>query len=450
MTSGLGSISITGSALLGGTASKIDTDALINALMSAKSIPQKQLQLQVQNQAKTISAYQGINSTMAGITSAASSLMDTTGWSATKATSSSASVVASSTSTAPMGTSTFDVTALATAQVSTVAADASGNVIDFSTNPTLTLTVAGTDHVISLTSGSATDVAKAVNDANVGVRAAVINVDNPAMPGSTMQVLQLSSAKTGAANTFGSAQLPSMSTLVAAQDAQITVGNPAAGGYTISSATNTFTDAMPGVTFTVSKLETGVTVSVASDTAKVANLVQSLVSAVNSAKLGIGTYTGKGAQLQGDSMVTSLNQDMSYVFSSATATGKSLSEYGIELTKEGVVSFDASVFTTAYNADPAGTMQTISDAVGTPLKAIADAASAPITGTLTQAITSLNNRNADLNTQIATWSDRLDNERTQLTLKYTAMQTALAKLQSQGDWLTSMFKSMDSSSQKSS
>jgi flagellar capping protein FliD len=94
-------------------------------------------------------------------------------------------------------------------------------------------------------------------------------------------------------------------------------------------------------------------------------------------------------------------------------------------------------------------MQAISDAVGAPLKTIADAASAPITGTLSQAITSLNNRTVDLNDQIATWSERLDSERTQLTLKYTAMQTALAKLQSTGDWLTSMFKSMDTSSKNS-
>lgn len=447
MTSGLGNISVSGSTLLssmGGVAGKIDTDALITALMNAKAIPQQQLQSQAQQQAQVTTAYQGINSTLTQLGNAADNLMDTTGWSATKASSSSTSVAASSVSTAPVGSSTFNVTQLASTQVSTVAADSSGNVVDFGTTPSLTLTVGGQAHSVALTSGSAADVAKAINDAKIGVQASTITVDDPNNVGQTMTVLQLTGGQTGAANSFTATGLSQpMTNLVSAGDAKISVGTIGSGGYTVSSATNTFTDAIPGVTFTVSKVESGVTVSIGSDTDKISGLVQSLVNAANSVKLGIGTYTGKGQLLQGDSMVNSINESMSTVFSSATASGKSLTNYGIELTQEGVVSFDPTAFATAYAADPTGTMQAISDAVGSPLKQIATDASAPITGSLSQAVTAGANHSADLNSQIATWSDRLNDMRTQLTVKYTAMQSALMKLQSQGDWLTSMFKSME-------
>lgn len=454
MTSALGSIQISG--LLGGTAGKIDTDALVSALMAAKSMPKQQLQLQVANQQKVTQAYQGLNTTMQAITTAASKALDTDSWSATKATSSSSTVVATSSSTAAVGASTFDVTSLAKAQVSTAKAVGGDWVTDYTQGIDITI---GKDddgndivHHLDLDSASVEDIAKAVNNAGIGVRAAVINVDDGA--GGTTQVLQFSSAKTGTDNKFSVTGLTQAvtgaagdaSTITAAQNAQITVGNPAAGGYTISSQTNTFTDAMPGVTFTVSKVETGVTVSVASDTSQVAGVVDAMVSAVNSARLAVDNYAGKGGVLQGDSTARSLVQDMSFVFSSATASGKSLTEYGIDMSKDGLLSFDQDVFATAYAADPNGTMQAIADAVATPLKNISEASSAPVTGTISQLITSGTDRVTDLNGQIDSMTERLNKTEEQLRLKYIAMQTSLAKLQSQGDWLTSMFKSMQTSS----
>jgi flagellar hook-associated protein 2 len=450
MSSALGSIQING--LLGGTAGKIDTDALVNALMAAKSMPKQQLQLQVANQQKITQAYQGLNTTMQAISAAATKAIDTASWTATQATSSSSAVIAASTSTAANGSTTFTVNALAAAQVSTVKADpATGNwITDYTAGIDITIGVDASNnpivHHIDLASGSVTDIAQAVNDAGIGVRAAVVNTD-------TGQVLQLSSAKTGVANGFSVAGLAQPAQQVtAAQDARVSVGDPAAGGYTISSATNTFTDAMPGVTFTVgaAALNQSVTISVSSDAPKIASMVGALVDSVNSAKLAIGTYTGKGAVLQGYSDVVGLSQDLSSIFSSATPNGKSLSDYGIDLTKDGVVTFDSDVFSAAYSADPNGTMQAISDAVTMPLKTIADAASAPVTGTISQTITSGNDRMTDLNGQIDAMTDRLNKTEEQLRLKYIAMQTALAKLQSTGDWLTSMFKSMDASNQKSS
>ena len=117
----------------------------------------------------------------------------------------------------------------------------------------INVTVGSTTTNVALTSGSASDVASAINAANLGVRASVVATDSG-------NVLQLSSAQTGTANAFSVSGFEiSEQNLVAAQNAQITVGDPSAGGYTVSSSSNTFTGFIPGVIFSVAGLASNVT-----------------------------------------------------------------------------------------------------------------------------------------------------------------------------------------------
>jgi flagellar hook-associated protein 2 len=430
------------SGLLGGNAGKIDTDALIKALMQAKTVPQDQLKDQLKAQQNITSNYQELNSRLQSLADAAGTVADADSWSVTKAASSNPAVVASSTAAAGAGASTFTVTALAAAQVSTVAADANGDVV---TNPTagIDLTVGGTAHHIDVDSASAADVATAIDKADIGVRAAVINVDDGS--GGTTPILQLSAARTGTDNAFSADGFDSAAnTIVDAADARISVGGDADGAYTISSQSNTFTDAMPGVTFSVSAgaLDQNVTISVSDDVDTISSQVKAMVDAANSVKGGIGKVTGKGGVLQGHSDIRSIGMDLGSAISMGTAEGKSLTEYGIDMDNKGVISFDAATFASAYAADAKGTMAAVSGSLAASFCDTARTASAPITGSLSQTITAAKGHADDLSTQIDKWNDRLDRIHDRLVTKYTAMQTALAKLQSQGDWLTSMFKSM--------
>lgn len=435
MSTATGSISMSG--LLGGNAGKIDTDALIDALMQAKAIPQNQLKDKLAAQQKVTNAYQQLNSMLQSLTKAAQAVTDVDFGSATAATSSSAGVIASSTTGAATGSSTFTVTQLAAAQVSTVAVDADGTVADPAAG--IDITVGSTTTHLDLASGNAADVAGAINAADgLGVRAAVINTDQG-------QVLQLTSLKTGTENAFTAAGFSSATQdLVAAQDAQIQVGTVGSGGYTISSATNTFTDAMPGVTFSVGAEALGqqVTVTVSSDVDAISRTVKAMVDAANSAKSAISTATGKGGILQGHSDIRSIGMDLASAISMGTADGKSLTDYGVDMDRNGVITFDAAQFAAAYAADAKGTVDAIAGSLGASFKQTAESASAPVTGTLTQTIASAQDRADSINDDIDSWNERLDKMHDQLVIKYTAMQTALAKLQSQGDWLTSMFKSM--------
>src|SRR5690349_9793353 len=181
-----GSISVSG--LLGGTAGQIDTTSLISQLMAAQAVPQNQLKDQLATVTNQLSAYQGINSKMTAVHTAAQALTDVTAWNATTATSTSSAVVATSSATASVGSTTFSVTKLARAQVTTIAADSTGTVVSVPSAGIRVTDASGSVHNIALTSGTATDVAAAINAANIGVRASAVQTSQGIL-------LQVSSAK---------------------------------------------------------------------------------------------------------------------------------------------------------------------------------------------------------------------------------------------------------------
>lgn len=437
-----GSISVSG--LLGGTAGQIDTTSLISQLMAAQAVPQNQLKDQLTTNANQLGAYQSINTKLAAVQSAARALTDATAWNATTATSSSSAVVATSSATASAGSTTFTVAALARAQVSTVAADSAGVVVSVPSAGIRLTDSSGTVHNIALTSGSATDVAAAINAADVGVRASVIQTSQGVL-------LQVSSIKTGAVNGFtlaGTDATPT--TLSAAQDAKVAVGNPSAGGYSVTSANNTFTSLIPGVTFSVNALATDVTIGVTSDEQAISGKVAALVGAASAAAGTVAAVTARGAVLQAHGDVTALVTALSGAVSRGTSGGASLKTYGIDLDSTGKMTFDAAAFAAAYAADPTGTRTAIANSFATALNTTATAAIDPTVGTITASINAGNARSTSLTKQIDDWTTRLATIQTNLQAKYAAMETALGRLQSQQTYLTSMFNTMNSSSGSSS
>ena len=436
-----GSISVA-SGLLGGTAGQIDTTSLINQLMAAQAIPQQHLQDQRKAIAVEQQAYQSITSRVTAVQAAAQALTDPTAWQATAATSSSPAVVATSGIDAAAGSTTFDVTKLARAQVTTVAAD-SGTVISVP-SAGITIKDSSGSHAITLASGSAADVASAINAAHLGVRASVVQTN-------TGVILQVVSVKSGTDSAFsieGTDHPPQ--TAVPAQNAEVSVGDPNSGGYTVTSPTNTFTGVIPGVTFSANALATGVTVSVSSDQTSISDKVSALVTAANAALKEMAADTAKGAVLQGRYDVRSVATALASAVSGGTASGASLKRYGIDLDSTGQLSFDAAAFASAYTADPAATQTAVAGAFGTALQTASNAAVAPVSGTLSAAITAGTSRISHLDDHIDKWTSRLADIKSNLQVKYATMQTALARLQSQQTYLTSMFNNMNKSGSASS
>jgi flagellar hook-associated protein 2 len=424
---------------ISGLSSGIDTTTLISQLMTIAAQPQTALKTQLTAEQNDIVDYQAINTKLTAFQAAADSLKQASTWSSTKATSSNPAVVASTSSTATAGSSTtFDVIRMATAQISTLAV--TGSVVANPPNGIDVTDATGTVHHLTLTDGSADTVAAAVNNAALGVRAAVINTDGG-------QVLQFTATATGTTGGFSISGLDTApQTVIAAQNAQIAVGNPAAGGYTVSSSTNTFTNAIPGVTFSIGAVATGVTLSVSNDAGAMSDKVKALVTAANDLLTELSTDTGKGAALEGNYQLSSITQSVLSTISHGDASGNSFALAGIQLTSAGKLSFDAAAFTSAYTADPAATQTSLAGSLATSLSSLASNTS---TGMISPLINSGTSQVSDLTKQISDWDTRLAAQQTSLQQKYTAMEVALQKLQSTSSWLTAALSSLDNSNNSS-
>ncbi len=423
---------------INGLSSGIDTASLISQLMTVAAQPQTQLKNQLSVQQNVLSAYQAINTKLTALQTAADAMTQAGTWSATKAVSSNPAVVASTTSTAASGSATtFDVIRLATAQISTLGA--SGPVVASPPNGIDIVDSAGVTHHLAIANGTAAGVATAVNNAALGVRAAVVNTDSGPM-------LQFTSVATGAAGAFTINGLDTApQTLVAARDAQIAVGDPNAGGYTVSSSSNTFNNVIPGVTFSVGAVASGVTVSVSSDASAISDKVKALVDAANAALAELSKDTGKGAVLESNYQVNSITDSMLSAISRGS-NGASFASVGVQLTSTGTLAFDATAFASAYASDPVKAQATVATSLAGALSGLAMRSSTQIVSPLINSGTS---QIGALNKQIADWDTRLDTQRTAMQTKYAAMEVALQKLQSTSSYLTSALSAISKSNSSS-
>src|SRR5256714_6819126 len=221
--------------------------------MQIEAQPQNMLKSKVSAESTVLSAYQAVNSKFAALQTAAeaftapNSLTPTNPtWQATKATSSASSVTATAGTGANPGSYPFNVTALAQSQVTTADVTSSGGGA-VTTGSGLDLTIGGKTTHITVGTDTAQGVADAINGAKTGVSASVVTTTT----GQT--ILQFTGTSTGAANAFTIAGLQAgTNNISTAQDAQVTVGNPASGGYTVGSSTNTLTNVIPNATLNVS------------------------------------------------------------------------------------------------------------------------------------------------------------------------------------------------------
>src|SRR5664279_4983405 len=244
-----------------GLVSGLDTTSLINSLMQLEALPQTILKKKVSGSQAMISALQGLNTKIASLASLATDTAKPAALDLYKATSNSANVSATATAGASAGQVNIVVNTLAQAQVVVSAAMAA-----WPDDPPV-LTIVGSDGThtqISAASTSLDDVVLAINGASTGTGVTAMKVST----GNGQFRLQFTATETGAAGAFdiyrgtsaavtgGTATNlladPDAALVTTAQDAEVTLwaGTPAA--QIIKSATNTFTDLLPGVAVTVS------------------------------------------------------------------------------------------------------------------------------------------------------------------------------------------------------
>ncbi|GAA3398856.1 flagellar filament capping protein FliD [Cryptosporangium minutisporangium] len=438
---------------IGGLSSGIDTTSLINSLMQVEAQPQNSLRGKVSDVTTANTAYQTVNTKMKSLLTAAQDLLKADTWKAAKATSSSTDVTVTASPGALSGDMTFNVTTLAKAHRMTSAfADANTAV-----TPSGSFDITIGDQVTSIVldpdkntpQGAADAINKANLTSNLGVRASVVTTaDGP--------VLQIASTKTGAANAFQVTGMYDPPTVMTeGSDAELVVGDPNAGGFKVTSSSNTFTGVMPGVTITATKAPAEATVGVVADTDTMAAKMQALVDAANGALAQInlssastpGTSSGaksSSGPLAGDYTVRQLaGKILSAVSTGADKAVAGLESFGsfkklgVELTRDGKLTFNKDTFVSAYNTNPGQIKEAVTTGLAKTMETVGKAATDSIDGALTTKIKSNATMISRLNKEILDWDTTLANRRTALQRQFTGMESALSKISSQSSWLGS-------------
>ncbi|MEU4423706.1 flagellar filament capping protein FliD [Actinoplanes sp. NPDC024001] len=465
-----------------GLVSGLSTSSLISSLMQVEAAPQNRLKTKVQTAENTVASYMSVNSKLGALKSSADTLGQLPTWRALQATSSSTTVTATATggTNSAAGSTTFDVISTASAQVATMEYAAGNNDATGNNGTKLTFrfgTPPGAPVEVALgTSKKPADIAAAINGTKgLNVRAGVVTTSTGAT------VLQLSSTKPGTENAFqvtglSNGVLPEPTVVTAAEDAKIRVGRLAGpsepeyilpgdpgypalspGSYEVKSSSNTFTGLIAGVSVTVTKPEVGVTVSANIDTAGIAEKMQAFVDAANavleevSAQTAYDPNTKKSSPLTGDFMVRELSSKimgsisggLSYanpkfnelapvdpVTNPKTLSFGSLSQFGIQLERSGKLSFKASEFVAAYQADPAKIQEAV---IG--MADNFEEQTSKQAGSVTSVILGRRQEIDNFNAQISNWDTRLAARKLALQKQYTNLETALGNLKNQSNWL---------------
>jgi len=425
---------------ISGLASGLDTATIIDQLMQLEAVSQTKLSTRKDTENKSIAALRQLNTDTSLLASNAAKLAKAETWQTLKATVTGSGVTA--TASASASATSFSVTIDRLANTHQVGFDDSAALDTVVASGPVTIT--GHDGTpfdpIDVGGGTLQEVADAINaaKAETGVGATLVKTADNSYR------LLLESTATGVESSFTIAGVTGLGATQqrAGQDAQVSLGL----GITATSATNTFTELAPGVTVTLSssaKVGDTATVTVAQNSSSVSNSVSALVDQLNSLLTTIDsqtagkTSTTSAGTLAGDPTARSLRSALlNTVFGDGTT---SMAQIGIQTDRYGKLVFDADKFAEAYAADPAGVAAEFTS--GEPngwaarVEAVAKAATDVYDGTITNAITGRTNAVERLTKSIEEWDDRLALRRTSLERQYTALETALSRMQSQSSWL---------------
>lgn len=457
-----------------GIGSNIDFGVITDAIISARSAPINQLASKRTDYQNRSSALKQLNTQLITLKSSLTALTDQTIGTGIAATSSSTAIVsASATNTAATGAIGVQVTRLATTL--TQASDSFGAtdtaiLAGGATTATFELrkggATTGTAITIDSTNNSLAGLRDAINAADAGVTATIVDVTGDG----TGNQLVLQSKEAG---TQGRVEL--VETTATGTDASLNLHtvNPPSGspadldalvkinGLTLTRSSNTISDAVAGVTFTLKDVGSS-TVTVAGDSGSLKSKIAAFVDAYNAIQDFIsGQYKsdadGKPTGiLAKDSTLRAVQNGLrSFVNTAASANGgafSNLADVGISRDDNGKLAINQDVLNDKLK-------NSLSD-----VRALFAGKTDPDTGLANGLLTISSDLNSNVDAavsgfdasvkrftdSIATQQARLAALRTSLTRQFSVADAAIGQLNGQNTTLTSVLKSLQSNNNQSS
>lgn len=460
-----------------GIGSNIDFSQLTEAILADRARPLKQLQAKSADYTKRSDALKQLNSRLLALTSAANALTDRELGTSRQATSSNTAVATvTSTDEAVAGSLNLSVTRLASSltQASRVYNDDTAAVLaGGATSATFELrqggAASGTPITIDSTNNTLIGLRDAINGANAGVTAAVVDVDGSG----TQYKLVLNSSGTGAA---GRVELVETSATGTGTDINLTSLNPpgattdfsalnaafTVNGLALTRATNTVSDAVTGLTFSLKDTGTAA-ITVAARTSDVTDKLNVFIKAYNDVQDFVaGQYTKDGqgrptGALAGDATLRSVQRQLrDAVGGDSTNNGGSLTnltELGVSRTEDGKLKLDSAVLNNKLSSSFGDVQALLSGkdesftGLGQALHTAYDQLSNDVTGLVKTAINGYADSLKRLNSSINSQLDRLASLRETLTRQFAAADAAISQLNDQGTALTNLLKSFEPKSQ---
>ena len=367
-----------------GIGSGLDIEGIISSLMAAERLPLSKVSTERTAINTKISIYGIIKNSFADLKTATDKLTNLSNLNPLKATSTDDKVVSATASSAnAKGSYSIEVSQLAKAQsVATLGVATADTVVgtgsltitlgsyDSNTN-TFTDNADKTPVTINIGAGQQTleGVRQAINEANAGVNASIVNdgagsrlvltsKDTGAVNGFKLEVADDDGNNTNVAGLSRLAYDPTAlagsgknaDTLQAAQNANFTINN-----LPVSKASNTVSDAVEGLTLNLKAVTTTpINLEVGLDDAALKTTLDGFVTAYNKIRGNLKDQQQKDATLSKETTPSSLERGLRNILREQVAQyGIGLSDIGLSFDKDGVLSLNKSKLDTAVAADPA-------------------------------------------------------------------------------------------------
>ncbi len=438
-----------------GLATGIDTQTLVQGLMEAERKPLESLQLDRKYQNARLDAYRTLDDSLSELLDKVRDLAATDKLQARKAEVAGDPLVSVTTTTSSAIAGSYQIKSFSFAQVEKDISQgyADKTAASFGTG-TISITIGGVGNTITIDSSnnSLEGIVSAINGANLDVTAAIIN-DGTASP----YRLVVSGKKAGdpatvgfsidfSGLTGGSYANPVMTETQQASQAHIQVD-----GVDIYSDSNAFTDAIPGVTFTLDQADGGVTsatLTVTPDLDATKQKIKDFVTSYNKIMTFVSSQSAKDGKqagiLAGDAGMNGIKRRLQNLLTTIVDTGgtfRSLADLGLETQRDGTLVVDDTQLSDAVDRDLesvvtllAGndSVEGIAKAFQTALEGMTDATN----GFLASKEASINRNIARIDDAIARMEDRLDKREQRLYDQFNAMEQLVSSLNAQGDYLT--------------
>lgn len=364
-------------------------------------------------------------------------------------------VNATATTNARAGTNSIEVTSLAKEQRSISAGFSSDTTTLNGGDPTtVDITVNGTTQSLTVESATLSSIASAINDADLGVTAEIINTGI----GSDSYRLQLvgNAGSDGAFTITSDSDGLSFNNIQTASDAELTVN-----GVDFVRSTNQISDIIQGVTLNLVNTTDGTeTISVVRDTSLAKENIIGFVAMFNEATNEFKNLTDAETDgpLRGDTIFRSMvSQLRSIMISESSASGdniNSLSSMGIAIDRNGQLVYDEAKIDTALNdhydevvkifsanTNDQSRFSTEAGGVAGDIKALIEKVTAS-DGYLTTTEASLTERNADYQQDLKDIDERMAQVEERYNRQFLVMQTIIEEMNSTKESLISSLENL--------